>query len=109
MIGIPPVLKAVVFDLDGTLVDTADEFIIVVQALRAEHGLDTLNENLIRSVVSSGARALVRLALNIQETDPEFEGRRLRLLQLYSEVLGSVAKPYPGIEALISPSVTKGP
>ena len=102
MAKLPSTLKAVVFDLDGTLVDTADEFIIVVQALRAEHGLDAMDENLIRSTVSSGARALVHLGLNIHETDPVFESKRLRLLELYSEVLGSAARPYPGIEPLIA-------
>ena len=108
MSSVPHQLKAVIFDLDGTLVDTADEFIIVVQALRAEHGMGTMNEDLIRSVVSSGARALVRLALGIEEEKPGtdlfsvFESKRLRLLELYSEVLGSAARPYPGIESLIS-------
>ena len=101
MKSIPTDLKAVIFDLDGTLVDTAEEFILVVQALRAEHGLGSMNENRIRSVVSSGARALVSLALDIKEQDIEFEGKRLRLLELYSSVLGSVAAPYPGIEPLI--------
>jgi len=100
--GIPKPLKAVIFDLDGTLVDTAAEFIVVVQALRAEHGLSPMNEALIRSVVSSGARALTHLALNIDFAHPDFESKRLRLLQLYSEVLGSTAQPYPGIEGFIA-------
>ncbi len=101
MTGLPSTLKAVVFDLDGTLVDTANEFIIVVQALRAEHGLAAMDEGLIRCTVSSGARALVRIALNLQEGQAEFESKRLRLLELYSEVLGTAATPYPGIETLI--------
>jgi len=108
MTKLPSTLKAVVFDLDGTLVDTADEFIIVVQALRAEHGLNAMNEELIRSTVSSGARALVSLGLNIKENEPEFESKRLRLLELYSEVLGSAARPYPGIESLITQLQERG-
>jgi 2-phosphoglycolate phosphatase len=106
--SIPKPLKAVIFDLDGTLVDTAEEFIIVVQALRAEHGLSSMNEDLIRSVVSSGARALVRLALDMDFDHVEFESNRLRLLQLYSEVLGSAAKPYPGIEKFIAELENQG-
>lgn len=95
----PP--AAVIFDLDGTLVDTADEFVTVVQTLRAEHGLPPLPNQRIRASVSNGARALVSLALDLNEDDADFETRRLRLLELYGEVLGSTARPYPGIEDLL--------
>lgn len=94
-------LRAVIFDLDGTLVDTAAEFVVVVQTLRAEHGLEPMNPERIRASVSNGARSLVALGLNLREEEPEFETQRLRLLELYSEVLGSVAKPYPGITELL--------
>ena len=97
----PQRLKAVIFDLDGTLVDTADEFVPVVQALRAEHGHGEMDPQRIRASVSNGARALVSLGLDISEDAPQFESKRLRLLELYSEVLGSIAKPYPGIETLL--------
>lgn len=98
---LPEKLQAVIFDLDGTLVDTADEFVVVVQALRAEHGREPLPDQLIRSNVSNGARALTTLALDLQESAPEFENKRLRLLELYSEVLGTVASLYPGIQELL--------
>lgn len=101
MSAIPNTLKAVIFDLDGTLIDTAQEFVIVVQKLRAEHGYDDMDAALIRSNVSNGARALVALALDLAETDPVFEEKRLRLLEIYSTVLGDSAKPYPGIEDLL--------
>lgn len=101
MRALPEKLQAVIFDLDGTLVDTADEFVVVVQALRAEHGREPLPDQLIRSNVSNGARALTTLALDLQESAPEFENKRLRLLELYSEVLGTVASLYPGIQELL--------
>ncbi|GAB3287618.1 HAD family hydrolase [Parahaliea aestuarii] len=94
-------LEAVLFDLDGTLIDTASEFVVVVQALRAEHDLPPLEEQRIRASVSNGARALVQLALGIDESAAEFERKRLRLLDLYSEVLGTTAVPYPGIAELL--------
>ncbi len=97
----PKTLRAVLFDLDGTLVDTADEFVPVVQALRAEHGRAPMDPARIRASVSNGARALVSLGLDMPEDAPAFERNRLRLLELYSEVLGSLAAPYPGIVALL--------
>ena len=104
----PRELKAVIFDLDGTLVDTADEFVMVVQALRAEHGRAAMDPARIRASVSNGARALVALALDIAEEEPVFEQKRQRLLDLYSGVLGSVARPYPGIEALTAALEQRG-
>jgi 2-phosphoglycolate phosphatase len=101
-------LKAVIFDLDGTLVDTADEFIIVVQALRAEHDLAPIDEQIIRANVSNGARALVSLALDITEDEAEFESKRLRLLDIYMGVLGDTARPYPGIESLLVELESRG-
>jgi phosphoglycolate phosphatase len=98
----------VIFDLDGTLVDTAEEFVTVVQALRAEHALDAIEPERIRASVSNGARALVSLALEISEASPDFEGKRLRLLELYSEVLGSAARPYPGIAPLLAALEQRG-
>jgi N-acetyl-D-muramate 6-phosphate phosphatase len=100
--GFPGALRAVIFDLDGTLVDTADEFVAVVQRLRAEHGLDAMNPERIRASVSNGARALVSLGLGINEDAPEFESKRLRLLELYGQVLGTLASPYPGIALLLA-------
>jgi phosphoglycolate phosphatase len=104
----PKQLKAVIFDLDGTLVDTADEFVPVVQTLRAEHGLGEMDPQRIRASVSNGARALVALGLGISEDAPEFESKRLRLLELYSEVLGSLASPYPGIVELLQSLQQRG-
>lgn len=104
----PQNLKAVIFDLDGTLVDTADEFVPVVQRLRAEHGYDAMDPQRIRASVSNGARALVSLGLGINEDAAEFESKRLRLLELYSEVLGTIAAPYPGIESLLTRLQEKG-
>lgn len=101
-------LQAVIFDLDGTLIDTADEFVDVVQTLRSEHDLAPMDADTIRSTVSNGARALVTLALGLEEGDATFEQQRLRLLSLYSEVLGSSARLYPGIPGLLEQLEERG-
>jgi phosphoglycolate phosphatase len=90
-------LRAVVFDLDGTLADTAGDFIPVVQTLRAEHALAPLPNARIRNTVSNGGRALVTLALNLREGDPGFEAALERLLFLYGNTLGREARLFPGL------------
>ena len=62
----------------------------------------------IRQTVSNGARALVTLGLGLAEDHPTFEDRRLRLLELYSEVLGTAATPYPGILDLLAALAERG-
>ncbi|MCZ6829219.1 MAG: HAD-IA family hydrolase [Gammaproteobacteria bacterium] len=94
-------LKAVVFDLDGTLLDTAPEFITVLHQLREEHNLERLPEDFIRSKVSHGARALVTLSLGMQPEEEGFEEKRLRLLEIYSSILGTATRPYDGIHELL--------
>jgi len=98
----------VIFDLDGTLVDTAGEFVVVVQQLRAEHDLPPMDSELIRTNVSNGAKALVTLSLDLRETDEDFEYKRLRLLEIYSTVLGSTATLYPGIQDLLDALHNRG-
>ncbi|MGY8828188.1 MAG: HAD hydrolase-like protein, partial [Pseudomonadales bacterium] len=52
-------LRAVLFDMDGTLLDSAPDFIAISQAMRAERGLPPISDKLIRDQVSGGARAMV--------------------------------------------------
>lgn len=92
---------AIVFDLDGTLVDTADEFVTVVQAMRARYDLAPLEEQRIRRSVSNGSGALVTLALNSAPSDDNYEALRSEFLAIYATVLGQSARPYPGLEQLV--------
>jgi len=94
-------IRAVIFDLDGTLLDTAPDFVVVVNQLRAEHQLDPLPTEIIRRSVSNGARALVSLALCIDDTAPEFEAQRQRLLELYLNHVAVHTIFFPGIEELL--------
>lgn len=97
----PSKIEAVVFDLDGTLIDTAPEFVAVVQRLRTAHGLSTLDPQRVRKMVTNGSGALVTLALGLDETHPDYPTQRDRFLTLYAETLGAESKPYPGLKALI--------
>jgi phosphoglycolate phosphatase len=95
-------LRAVLFDLDGTLLDTAPDFATVTNRLLAEHGRPPLPYPRLRSAVSSGSRALVELAFGIDGADPAFATLRARLLELYAAHLLVDTVPFPGMEALLA-------
>ncbi|MBK8186256.1 MAG: HAD-IA family hydrolase [Cellvibrio sp.] len=94
-------IRAVIFDLDGTLLDTAPDFVLVVNKLLHQYDQPALDADLIRSQVSNGAKALVKLAFAMEEDDPEFEIRRLQLLDLYLQHIADYTRPFTGIENLI--------
>ncbi|HEY0891893.1 MAG TPA: HAD hydrolase-like protein, partial [Cellvibrio sp.] len=76
-------IRAVMFDLDGTLLDTAPDFIVVVNQLLAEQQRPALAAEAIRAGVSNGSKALIKLAFAIDESNEQFEPLRHRLLELY--------------------------
>lgn len=76
-------IKAVLFDLDGTLLDSALDFLAILQAMRAEAGLPPGNETPIRQSVSAGAAAMVSQALEMAQDAPGFEAHKQDFLQRY--------------------------
>ncbi|GAA3908672.1 N-acetylmuramic acid 6-phosphate phosphatase MupP [Halomonas cibimaris] len=83
----PALPRAVLFDLDGTLVDTAPDLAAATNALRRYHGLDPLPFDVIRGQVSNGGSALVTLALGLGADHPAHDGARAVLLAAYEQAL----------------------
>lgn len=97
----PLPIRAIMFDLDGTLLDTAGDFIVVLNKLRGEHNLPELADETIRRTVSNGARALIELGFDIKEGEPTFEPLRSRLLELYMQHIAVYTHPFSGIVELL--------
>jgi len=93
---------AVLFDLDGTLADTAPDFYDVVNSLRKDDNLSLLSDDTIRQQVSNGGLALARLTWNTSNDDPELENLRLRLLDRYEQLIGSRSRIYPGFAPILA-------
>lgn len=94
-------IRAVMFDLDGTLLDTAPDFVVVVNQLLVEQNQPPLPSDTIRTSVSNGSKALIKLAFGIEESHEQFETLRQRLLELYLAHIAVYTKPFPGISALL--------
>ena len=94
-------IRAVMFDLDGTLLDTAPDFVAVVNKLLQENEREELPQEIIRAGVSNGSKALVTLAFAIEETHENFQPLRARLLELYTHHIAVFTKPFPGIQQLL--------
>ena len=95
-------LKAVLFDMDGTLLDSAPDFVAVIQQMRAARRLPPVDEHRVRDVVSGGARAMVLNAFDVDPFDPDFETLRQEFLARYQEHCAVLTRPYDGIEALLA-------
>ena len=94
-------LRAVLFDMDGTLLDSAPDFVAVVQAMRAARELPEADAQAVRDVVSGGARAMVAAAFDAEQGSAEFEALRLEFLERYQAHCAVLTQPYPGISELL--------
>lgn len=95
-------LRAVLFDMDGTLLDSAPDFIAICQAMRTERGLPPQDEKSIRDVVSGGARAMVAATFEMDPEAPGFEALRLEFLERYQQHCAVLTRPFDGIEPLLA-------
>jgi phosphoglycolate phosphatase len=94
--------SSVLFDLDGTLLDTAPDLAHALNLVRAEEGLEALPYERIRPQVSNGARALVLLGFGGDERHPRFEIRRQRLLASYRDNLCRETRLFAGMESVLT-------
>ena len=94
-------VRLLVFDLDGTLVDSKQDLALSVNAMRQEMGLSPLSLELISSYVGHGVALLVRRSLGTQATDENVEKGLAFFLDYYRKHMLDNTAPYPGVsEAL---------
>ncbi len=103
------VRRAVFFDLDGTLADTAPDLGFALNTLRAEHGLQALPAALIRPCISGGSPALLGLAFGRSDPeDGEYQALRKRFLDLYERRLAADTRLFPGMAEVLDALTASG-
>ncbi len=93
--------SAVLFDLDGTLADTAPDLASALNATLTHYGQATLPYETIRPVVSHGGIALTKLGFGMQPDAPGFDERRQYLLDVYADNLCRDTVLFDGMAAVL--------
>ena len=94
-------MRAVLFDLDGTFADTAPDLGRAVNIMRAARGLDPVALAETRSVTSMGARGLLGVGFGMNPEHADYAAMREEFLQIYENNLCCDTRLFPGIAELV--------
>lgn len=109
MTAVPaPRIRGVLFDLDGTLVDTGPDLGNALNRLLVEEGRTPIPYERIRQRVSAGTNAMLRLAFDGPIGEQEFENLRRRFLAFYRQDLAVASSLFTGIEEVLTRLETLG-
>jgi phosphoglycolate phosphatase len=97
---VPAAISLLVFDLDGTLLDTRKDLADAANELIIESGGAPLDETAIGRMVGEGAALLVRRALSAAGLEPT-PASLPRFLEIYDRLMLVHTRPYPGVEAVL--------
>lgn len=101
-------LNTVLFDLDGTLADTAPDLAYALNRVLQQQGRAPLPFEVIRPVVSHGGAALISLGFGIGPEHDDYAGLRAELLRIYAENLRRDTRLFPGMPELLDALEARG-
>lgn len=105
--SLPKTIEGVLFDLDGTLLDSAPDLFGALVAQCVEEGVDPPPYAPVRQVVSRGARAVLRCAF-VDHSEGALEALVPRYLQLYQQIMASQTAAFEGVDDLLLRIETHG-
>ncbi len=93
--------RAILFDLDGTLADTAPDLAAAVNLLRTSRGLPPTPYEQLRPQASSGARGLIGAAFNLTPDDNDYDELRISFLNNYEAAIAVKSSLFLDIETML--------
>ena len=93
--------KALLFDLDGTLLDTAPDFISAIQQMLKQRGLMPLANSELRNTVTNGSAGIIEKAFGIDQDDPQFKTLQDEFLSLYFDNIADKTKLFSGLKEVL--------
>ena len=100
--------RGVLFDLDGTLADTAPDLGFALNQQRLARGMPELPIEAVRSHASSGARGLLKIGFNIEPGQSGYDAMRDDFLNIYEVNLARNTRLFPGVAALLEQVERRG-
>lgn len=101
-------LRAVLFDLDGTLIDSAADLAAAANAMRADRGLGLLPLAQYRPHGGSGARGMLAQAFGVAPGQPSYDELKREFLDRYEVLMYDSTRPFSGVEAELGELTTAG-
>lgn len=101
-------IRAVLFDLDGTLIDSAPDLGAAADKMRIDRGLSSLPYALYRPLAGAGARGMLKIAFDMTPEHPDFMAMREEFFANYEAAMTVKTYVFEGVQDLISGLQTRG-
>src|SRR4051794_3914997 len=104
----PLPVSVVLFDLDGTLADSAGDLALALNRIRRDRGMEPMDADELRPYASSGARGLLHRGMGVTPEHPEFGALRDAFLANYAQCLAQTTTLFEGVDALLDDIESRG-
>ena len=104
----PMPYRTILFDLDGTLVDTALDLAHALNLLRSRRGLPALDDAITRPQASHGSQGLLRVGFGVTHEQAGFASLRAEFLATYETHLTAHSTLFPGVAEMLDALDTRG-
>ena len=95
-------MRAILFDFDGTLADTAPDLAAALNRMREKRGLAPLPAVTVRPYASMGARGLLRVGFAMGPEHPDYEAMKGEFLDRYAEAICEHTRLFPGMAEVLA-------